>query len=257
MKFSLAKTILILIYVSQIMGLKYSDKPGLTDFFKVPGFRKDGERTAFEPRFKSVNSFLRDGDEPKPNNVKLNNKKLNNKKNNNNNNSTAIPVVDLNSPEAVLNAWATIASDSFLNEHKFPTIMQDAIGQSIELRGIQRINQFWKEDKSVGIPSDETFWFVLRGEYMYYFASKSDLNALGSFFIKSFSDKRHSYSSLSGTEDSCIEVISKSDSSYTICYETRQNKLTWLCSLQKVNDQKQEIECMPESGASEAGYCRS
>jgi len=263
MKFCLSNTIVFLSFIVQIISLQYSDKPGLKELFKVPGFSNESENNFLEPRFKSVKSFLRDDPEPKPNDVNLkNNKKVNDEKNNSNassnknnkKNSNGVNVVDLSSPEKVLNAWASITSESFLNQSKFPTITQDAIAHNIELRGITRLNQFWKEGKSSGIPTDETFWFVLRGQYIYYFSSKSDLNILGSFYVKSMMDKRHYYSPLSGTEDSCMEVISQSDASYTLCFESKSIKFSWLCSLQKLQNLRQEIECMPPDSVGDLDF---
>jgi carbonic anhydrase len=140
----------------------------------------------------------------------------------------------------------SISSSAFTDETRYPPIvMTDGTEQKIKLRMDQRINENFAAAQADGASSDEAFWFVMKGHYIYYFSSKKDINVLDSIYVNSFQNNRKHFSQYSGVDDSCIDVIDKMDSSYTLCFKSREIKLSWICSMEKLFDQKLEIECVP------------
>jgi len=262
MKFSFTKTILICLFLFQIIVSKYDTiSTNINDFAKVPGSSRKAEKMKLEARFKSkepcnssdndddtlVNSKFNPGANARSNNVKSNNLKPKNGKNNKKNNSNKpINVVDLNSPEVALSEWMTVYSGSFQDAARYPVItMEDGREIKIKTRNDQRLNENFAAAKADGAPSEEAFWFVMKNRYIYYFSSKKDINVLDSIYIKTVQNKRNHYNPLSGTDDSCLEIIDMMDRSYTVCSSTKELKFTWLCSIQKLLDIKQEPECIP------------
>lgn len=245
MKFSFTKIILISLFVFQIICVSYHpNSKSLRDILRVPGSMSDEEE--FHPRFKSLE------DPPankKPNNIKANNQTAINKKpNNKKNNAKAdtIKLVNLSTPEGILNEWMSIYSPSFKDEIRYPQItLPDGTTQTIKLRSDQRVNENYAAAQGDGAPSDEAFWFVMKGNYIYYFSSKKDINVLDSIYVSSVHNNRNHFSQISGTDDTCIDISDKMQNKYTICFKSKETKLSWLCSIQQLLDLKQEPECIP------------
>ena len=144
-------------------------------------------------------------------------------------------VKNLNDPNVQLQDWLSISSIAFINPSKYPTLkLQNGNDARLKFGTEQdRMNEKYSVSKGQGSVHEYNFWFKIRGGYIYYFATKEDINVLGSILVKSAenSQSQNKHSSLNVT-DSCFDVYDFSNDRYTICAMNDETKLTWLCSLQ-------------------------
>ena len=155
-------------------------------------------------------------------------------------NLNASLVVDLNDPNIIIENWASIESDQFANEEKYPRVKSKSKEYQVKLNEkYERLNLAYKPG-STDPPKKDQFWFRARGGYIYYTNTKSDINVLGSIFIKRFEDsqkeikieeKQGNYTFTVPIKP-CVEVEDLYKTSFTICYETEELKNKWLCSMQ-------------------------
>jgi carbonic anhydrase len=144
-------------------------------------------------------------------------------------------VKNLNDPSVQLQDWLSITSNAFLNPSKYP-ILKNENGDNIELKfGAKpdRINEKFSVSQNEGSENEYNFWFKIRGGYMYYFATKDDINILGSVLVQRAENTQiHNKHASENITNSCFQVYDNENDMYLICAMTEDIKFTWLCSLQ-------------------------
>jgi carbonic anhydrase len=163
-------------------------------------------------------------------------------------NNTSPFIVDLNDPNVNIADWMSISSEAFNNPNKYPTI-KDINGRDMNIKfgtESQRYNEQFQIANAQGSGSAYNFWFKLHGGYIYYFATKEDINILGSVLIKSIENSFHKNRVTNGT-DSCFNVWDYSQDRYRICALTKDIKLKWMCSLQQFLHEDIDDQCTPHN----------
>ncbi len=151
---------------------------------------------------------------------------------------TATPskyVQNLNDPNVQLQNWLSISSIAFMNPNKYPTLKTQSGGEIRLKFGTEqdRLNEKYTISQAEGSMNEYNFWFKIRGGYMYYFATKDDINILGSILVQRAenTNRQNKHSNMNIT-DTCFEVYDMANDKYSICAMTSEIKMTWLCSLQ-------------------------
>ena len=172
-------------------------------------------------------------------------------------NSTAAKnfVKDLNNPSVILQNWLTINSHAFMNPSKYPVLRnsEGALEHSLKFGTEQeRLNEKYSTAMRQGSKNSFSFWFKVRGGYIYYFATKEDFNVLGSILVQrvenSMRRNRHSNATMT-----CFDVFDNSNDKYTLCADTVEIKNTWYCSLASFLKQSLDPMCDPLSFNLEQG----
>jgi carbonic anhydrase len=183
--------------------------------------------------------------------------KLNSNKNstnpNSNSNSTdpdySPYIQDLSSPSTQLQDWLSISSHAFKNPRKYPNInLPDGTTAKLKFGTEQeRLNEQYLKSRAEGSDNESAFWFKIRGGYLYYFATKQDINILGSILVNKIENSDQPNKHSNGT-DTCFSVYDNSNDKYTICASTNEIKLKWFCSIQSfLEKDKDELSslCYP------------
>jgi carbonic anhydrase len=170
-------------------------------------------------------------------------------------NNTSSYIIDLNDPNVPVADWLSISSEAFNNHNKYPAL-KGSEGNDMAIKfGIesQRYNEKNKVAVGEGSLNEYNFWFKIRGGYIYYFATKDDINIIGSVLVKSVENSAHQNRNTNGT-DSCFNVWDYSDDRYRICAMTKEIKFKWMCSLQKFLKMLVDPQCFPNNKMGPFGF---
>lgn len=152
--------------------------------------------------------------------------------------------VDLTDPNIQLAEWMTVSSKSFLNRQKYPIIKTEEEETELKLSDTIRVNEKFTEAEAEGSKNEFSFWFKIRGGYIYYFSTKEDINILGSILAKRVEDSSIN-SKFTNEKETCFKVFDYAGDKYTICAMDYETKLKWLCSIQSLLKQTVESQCLP------------
>jgi carbonic anhydrase len=162
--------------------------------------------------------------------------------------TTSQYIKNLNDPSVQLQDWLSISSNAFMNPSKFP-VMRLENGDNIELKfGAQhdRMNEKFSIAQNEGSENEYNFWFKIRGGYMYYFATKDDINILGSILVQRAENTNiHNKHANENITNSCFQVYDNANDMYLICAMTQDIKFNWLCSLQSFLKTDIDPFCFP------------
>jgi carbonic anhydrase len=167
-------------------------------------------------------------------------------------NPTADPspyVLNIGDPTVHLEAWMSIKSAAFNDKRLFPKISGlDKTKQNM-LFGVEneRYNEQHEVALTEGANSDFNFWFKMRGNQIYYFGTKTDINMLGSILVKDVQNSfdKFRYSTNRTHNETCFEVEDPTHSKYKLCAQTEEDKLKFMCSLQKFFNKPLDMYCDP------------
>jgi carbonic anhydrase len=160
-------------------------------------------------------------------------------------NLTSNYIMDLNTDASSnMSDWFQITSHAFKNQLKFP-ILRGQKGEFHEMKfgtEQQRLNDKFQTSKVQGATTNGDFWFKIKGGLIYYFATKEDINILGSILVESVTDSqtKNKFTNETGT---CLDVIDYTQDKYELCTRTYETKMKWYCSLQSFLKQTINPRC--------------
>lgn len=142
----------------------------------------------------------------------------------------------------VLEDWFTVKSDYF-RSMKFPAVQARPGAASVSLRETQRVNDNFEVSKTQGAKTDKFFWFKLKSGYIYYFATKNDMNVLDAILINSVEDMN-----IPGEANdklpTCLYIYDFQKNKFEICTGTLEMKLRYLCSIQNFLKNELDDRCI-------------
>lgn len=154
-------------------------------------------------------------------------------------------ILDLNNPANELSAWMSIKSIAFTDTKKYPHLLSNENNRLlINLSNFQRKNDNFPNAKLDGALNDSSFWFRIRGGYIYYSATKSDMNILDAIFAKSIQNSINI--SDNSDQQECFTITDFNNYNYDVCSNSKAIKITWMCSLQKFLKINLDNSCNPE-----------
>jgi len=139
-------------------------------------------------------------------------------------------ITDLTDNSQFLEDWFTVRS-SFFNIQNFPRVSSSSGQASVTQGQDQRVNDNFEISKSEGAKTDRFFWFKLKSGYIYYFSSKTEMNALDAILIKRVEDTNIPEAA-NNKLPTCLIVYDFQNNKFEICTTTLEMKLKWLCSIQ-------------------------
>lgn len=166
--------------------------------------------------------------------------------NNTNNNPITNYVSDLDA--GVLEDWFTVKSDYFKSQ-KFPGVQSLPGNAGLKLSESQRVNENFEVSKTQEASSDKFFWFKLKGGYIYYFATKTDMNVLDAILINSVEDINVP-GEANDKLPTCISVYDYQKNKFQICTKNLDMKLRYLCSIQNYLKNELDDRCVIKQQAS-------
>jgi carbonic anhydrase len=161
--------------------------------------------------------------------------------------------VDLKGDTKSIESWFDIKSYAFLTK-KYPVI-KTPDDKHLHLKfgnEQQRLNEKYEQAaKAEGAKSPGDFWFKIKESLIYYTATKTDMNILGSIMVK----RAENATTVDIPQDNgnpsekryCLNVYDFSGDKYIMCTLDEKIKNKWMCSLQIFLEQADgELICFPD-----------
>lgn len=254
MKFLMCKIILLSFLLSMVISTNLSRNDESSTLFEMfnnlkkkqsPNTQKL-EKTPRNFSFKERHRKLKLRDDAASNETVAN---PNNQNNSNNNNSTASNnkvqtetnyVTDLNDNNQIIEDWFTVKSDYFFS---LPEVQSNKGNSKVALSSGQRVNENFEAAQAQGAKTDKFFWFKLKSGYIYYLATKNDMNTLDAILIKSIEDTNIPQDA-NDKLPTCIIVYDFQKTKFEICAMTMKMKLRYLCSIQNYLKNELDDRCI-------------
>jgi carbonic anhydrase len=156
-------------------------------------------------------------------------------------------VVDLNDPNAQLADWLSIASYKLRDNSVYPTVnTRDSEPQKILFGDLdQTLNLKYEQAQKEGAKYIGELWFRARGGYIYYSATKDDINVIGAVYAKNATDVPAPIDTYNATFY-CFNVFDFEQAEHKVCSMDQKTKYKWMCSIQAYTKQPLDLYCIPE-----------
>jgi carbonic anhydrase len=156
-------------------------------------------------------------------------------------------IIDLNDPNAELSDWLSISSYKLRDSSVFPEVnVREGEPQKFIFGDLdQSMNLLFDQAQKEGAKYNGEFWFRSRSGYIYYSSTKSDINVIGSIYVKKAADIAQPIDAYNGTFY-CFSVFDYEDAEYKVCSLDQAVKYKWMCSLQSYTGVPVDLFCLPE-----------
>jgi carbonic anhydrase len=140
-------------------------------------------------------------------------------------------VVNLNDPNAELSDWLSISYYKSKENITFPGLGKSNVNVNI-FQGFElSINSQFQVAHYEGAKFNGEFWFRARSGYIYYSATKEDINIIHPILVNSIQNIAEPVATSIGIFH-CFSVFDYQNIEYKICALDSATKLKWLCSLE-------------------------